>query len=63
MSKTPVLKVVQDFMLKENRPYGLNDIVEKCGKELGKSAMQKYVQNMSFFKAIVFNFFRILLEL
>lgn len=36
--------IVQDFMLKANRPYALNDIVDGCGgKELGKSAIQKFV--------------------
>lgn len=41
MSKTPLIKIVQDFMLKENRPYGINDILDKCGKELGKTHIQK----------------------
>lgn len=44
MSKPSATMIVQDFMLKANRPYALNDIVDGCGgKELGKSAIQKFV--------------------
>ncbi|KAM7344458.1 homologous-pairing protein 2 homolog [Cochliomyia hominivorax] len=46
MSKTTILKVVQEFMLKENRPYAINEIVEKCGKDLGKTAIQKALDSL-----------------
>ncbi|XP_065366772.1 homologous-pairing protein 2 homolog [Calliphora vicina] len=48
MSKTSnIIKIVQDFMLKENRPYAVNDVMEKCGKELGKAAIQKALDSLA----------------
>lgn len=51
--------IVQDFMLKANRPYALNDIVDGCGgKELGKSATQKFV--VKNYKTYIFSYQAIL---
>ena len=41
MSKTEAAKIVLQFLKDENRPYAINEILAKCGKELGKSAVQK----------------------
>ncbi|XP_061390568.1 uncharacterized protein LOC133325885 [Musca vetustissima] len=46
MSKSSVLKVVQEFMLKANRPYAINDVVDGCGKDLGKAAVQKSLDSL-----------------
>ncbi|XP_061392590.1 homologous-pairing protein 2 homolog [Musca vetustissima] len=46
MSKSSVLKVVQEFMLKANRPYAINDVVDGCGKDLGKAAIQKSLDSL-----------------
>ncbi|XP_019894820.1 homologous-pairing protein 2 homolog isoform X2 [Musca domestica] len=46
MSKPSVVKIVQEFMLKANRPYAINDVVDGCGKDLGKSAIQKSLDSL-----------------
>uniref|UniRef100_A0A1I8P6E4 Homologous-pairing protein 2 homolog n=1 Tax=Stomoxys calcitrans TaxID=35570 RepID=A0A1I8P6E4_STOCA len=46
MSKPSVAKVVKDFMMQANRPYALNDVVDRCGKELGKAAIQKSLDSL-----------------
>ncbi|XP_073811953.1 homologous-pairing protein 2 homolog [Musca autumnalis] len=45
-AKSSVAKIVQEFMLKANRPYAINDVVEGCGKELGKAAIQKSLDSL-----------------
>ncbi|XP_075164838.1 homologous-pairing protein 2 homolog [Haematobia irritans] len=46
MSKPSVTKVVQEFMVNANRPYAINDVVDRCGKELGKAAIQKSLDSL-----------------
>ncbi|KAI8121994.1 hypothetical protein FF38_09353 [Lucilia cuprina] len=46
MSKSEVLKTVQQFMLQENRPYAVHEVLEKCGKDLGKAAIQKALDSL-----------------
>ncbi|XP_046811588.1 homologous-pairing protein 2 homolog [Lucilia cuprina] len=46
MSKSDVLKTVQQFMLQENRPYAVHEVLEKCGKDLGKAAIQKALDSL-----------------
>ena len=46
-TKNSELIKVKTYMLKQNRPYSVNDIFLNLHKEIGKSAVQKYLDQLT----------------
>ncbi|XP_055854736.1 homologous-pairing protein 2 homolog [Episyrphus balteatus] len=53
MAKPDVSKEVLSLLQEGNKPYSVNEVFEKCGKEYGKAAVQKALDSLLFREKIV----------
>ncbi|XP_055908837.1 homologous-pairing protein 2 homolog [Eupeodes corollae] len=53
MAKPDVSKEVLSLLQEGNKPYSVNDIFEKCGKQHGKAAVQKALDSLLFREKII----------